>query len=91
MTFEYDNIKAAIGREVTAKLGLKTLFTRRYGKRFNLLFILGTFTTWYAYPLIPSLITAGITNSQTHLLINGILQIWNLFWSLLAADRKSVV
>jgi MFS family permease len=87
VTFEYDQIKSAIDREVAAKLGLKTLFTtRRHGIRVKVLFILATFTTWYAYPLIPSLITVGITNPHIHLLTNGTLQIWNLFWSLLAAS-----
>ena len=87
VTFEYDSIKAAINREVAAKLGLKTLFTtRRYGMRVKVLFILGTFTAWYAYPLIPALVTVGITNSRIQLAISGTLQIWNLFWSLLAAS-----
>jgi MFS family permease len=87
VTFEYDEIKAAVEREVTAKLGLKTLFTtRRHGIRVKVLFILATFTAWYAYPLTPSLITVGITNPHIHLLTNGSLQIWNLFWSLLAAS-----
>lgn len=87
VTFEYNNIKVAIVREVAAKLGLKTLFTtRRYGMRVNLLFILATFTAWNAYPLIPALITVGITNAHIQFLTNSILQIWNLFWSLLAAS-----
>lgn len=87
VTFEYDNIKAAIDREFAAKLGLKTLFTTlRYGLRLKIVFILGIFTAWYAYPLIPALITVGITNPNIHLLISGILQVWNLFWSLLAAS-----
>ena len=87
VTFEYDQIKAAIDREVTAKLGLKTLFTtKKHGFRVKVVLILATFTAWYAYPLTPSLITVGITNSRIHLLTNGSLQIWNLFWSLLAAS-----
>jgi MFS family permease len=87
VTFEYDNIKAAIDREFAAKLGLKTLFTTlRCGLRVKVIFILATFTAWYAYPLIPALITVGITNPHIHLLTSGTLQIWNLFWSLLAAS-----
>lgn len=87
VAFEYDKIKAAIDREVAAKLGLKTLFTtRRYGMRVNVLFVLATFTAWYAYPLIPALIAVGIINPRIHLLTSNILQIWNLFWSLLAAS-----
>ena len=87
VTFEYDKIKAAIGREVAAKLGLKTLFTTlRYGMRVKVLFIIGTFTAWYAYPLIPALITVGITDPHIQLLISSTLQIWNLSWSLLAAS-----
>jgi MFS family permease len=87
VSFEYDSIKAAIDREVAAKLGLKTLFTtRRHGIRVKVLFILATFTAWYAYPLIPALTTVGITNPDIHLLISSTLQIWNLFWSLLAAS-----
>ena len=87
VTFEYDNIKAAIDREVAAKLGLKTLFTnRKYGIRVKVLFILATFTAWNAYPLIPALMTVDITNPNIHLLTSGILQIWNLFWSLFAAS-----
>lgn len=87
VTFEYDNIKAAIDRELAAKLGLKTLFTtKRFGMRVKVLFVLATFTAWNAYPLIPALTTVGITNANIHLLISGTLQIWNLFWSLLAAS-----
>jgi len=87
VTFEYDNIKAAIDREVAAKLGLKTLFTtRRYGLRVKVLFIFASFTQWNAYPLIPTLMTVGITNPNMQLLTSGTLQIWNLFWSLLAAS-----
>jgi MFS family permease len=87
VTFEYDNIKAAIDREVVAKLGLKTLFTtRRYGMRVKVVFILATFTAWNAYPLIPALITVGITNPSIQLLTSGALQIWNLSWSLFAAS-----
>lgn len=87
VTYEFDNIKAAIDREVAAKLGLKTLFTtRKYGMRVKVTAILGTFTAWYAYPLIPSLITVGITNPHTQLLTSNLLQLWNLFWSLFAAS-----
>jgi MFS family permease len=87
VTFEYDSIKAAIDREVAAKLSLKTLFTtRRYGMRVKVLFVLATFTAWNAYPLIPALMTVGITKPNIHLLTSGTLQIWNLFWSLLAAS-----
>ena len=54
--------------------------------RVKVVFILATFTAWYAYPLIPALITVGITNPHIQLLTTNILQIWNLFWSLLAAS-----
>lgn len=87
VTFEYDSIMAAIDHEVTAKLGLKTLFsTRAYGTRMNLVLIFATSTPWYAYPLTPALIAVGITNPNTQLVISSTLQIWNLFWSLLVAS-----
>jgi MFS family permease len=85
--FEYDNIKAAIDHEVSTKLGLKTIFTtRRYVMRMKIVFILATFSAWYAYPLVPALIAVGITNPNIQLLTSGTLQMWNLFWSLLAAS-----
>ena len=88
MTFEYDQIKQAIDREIaTNKVGWKTLLTtRNYHKRLNVLFILAFASPWYAYPFRKALMVVSITNPDIQLLINGILQIWNLFWALFAAS-----
>lgn len=84
--FEYRQIKAAIEREAAAKVGWKTLFaTSGYKKRMNIIMVLAFYSPWYAYPLKLALITAGITNPNTLLLINGLLQLWNLFCALVAA------
>ena len=86
--FEFDQIKTAIDREVAAKIGCwKTFFaTPTSLKRVNLLLILAFASPWYSYSFVKVLNTAGITNPDIHLLLNGIFQIWNFFWTLLAAS-----
>lgn len=83
VVFQYDKIKTAIDREFVTKPGWKSLFANR--KRFNVLILFAFSSPWYAYPIELALATIGITNPNTQLLITGILQMWNLFWSLLAA------
>ncbi|KAF8800586.1 general substrate transporter [Phlegmacium glaucopus] len=85
--FEYDEIRAAINREVSAKLGWKTLFVTTPGKlRLQAVGLLAFISPWYIYPFSVVLINAGITNPDVQLLITGIFQIWSLFWALLAAS-----
>lgn len=87
MRFEYEQIKMAIDREVITKVGLKTLFTTTpYAIRLKVLFVLAFTMPWYAYPFTTALMTAGITDSSVQLLLTGMLQVWNLFWALLAAS-----
>ena len=81
--FEYNKIKAAIDNEVAARIGLKALFT---GWPIQIVFVLASSTPWYAYPVVVALMIVGVTNTDTLVLINGILQVWNLFWALLAAS-----
>jgi MFS family permease len=54
--------------------------------RLKVVFILGTFSPWYAYPLERALIAVGITQPDIQIITSSSLQIWNLFWSLFAAS-----
>lgn len=86
--FEYNEIKTAIGlgqREV--EVGWRTLFTTPQNrKRLIILFFLAFSSQWSAYPIKKALISIGITSSNAHLLIGGILQVWNLSWALFASS-----
>ncbi|KAF8155844.1 hexose transporter [Crassisporium funariophilum] len=92
--YEFQEIKAAINldKDVAAKVGWKTLFaTPGNRKRMNIIIALAFFSQWsgnglVSYYLTKVFITIGIVDPTIQLLINGILQIWNLFWALLAAS-----
>jgi len=53
--------------------------------RVHVLSILAFSSPWYAYPIKDVLLSIHITNHDAQL-ITGILQMWNLFWALLAAS-----
>ncbi|KAF9555258.1 hexose transporter [Agrocybe pediades] len=92
--YEFNEIKAAIelDREVAAKVGWKTLFaTPGNRRRMRIIIALAFFSQWsgnglVSYYLTKVFITIGILDPTIQLLINGILQIWNLCWALLAAS-----
>ncbi|KAF9051363.1 hexose transporter [Panaeolus papilionaceus] len=91
--YEYEEIKAAIAldREVAATVGWKTLFaTVGNRKRMRIILALAFFSQWSGNGLVSYYLnkvfdTIGITDPTIQLLINGILQIWNLGWALAAA------
>ncbi|KAI5983932.1 general substrate transporter, partial [Pisolithus orientalis] len=90
---EFREIKAAIefDRSVAANVGWRSLIvTRGNLKRMRIIVALAFFSTWsenglISYYLNEVFTQIGITGSSTQLLINGVLQIWNLFWAILAA------
>ncbi|PFH49901.1 hypothetical protein AMATHDRAFT_86125 [Amanita thiersii Skay4041] len=91
--YEFEEIKAAIDfdRTVAANIGWKSIFTKRGNlKRMRIIIALAFFSQWsgnglVSYYLGKVLDSIGITNPTIQLLINGILQIWNLCWALLAS------
>ena len=84
--FEYNEIKTAIGRR-EVEVGWRTLFaTPQSRKRLIILFFLAFSFQWSAYPIKKALVSIGITSSNAHLLIGGILQVWNLSWALFASS-----
>jgi len=91
--YEYEEIKAAIefDREVAANVGWKSLFaTPGNRKRMRIIIALAFFSQWSGNGLVSYYLnkvfdTIGITDPTIQLLINGILQIWNLFWAILAS------
>jgi len=91
--YEFEEIKAAIDldRQVAQSVGWKTLFaTPGNRKRMNIIIALAFFSQWSGNGLVSYYLnkvfdTIGITDPTIQLLINGILQIWNMFWALLAA------
>jgi sugar porter (SP) family MFS transporter len=91
--YEYEEIKAAIelDRQVAESVGWKTLFaTPGNRRRMRIILALAFFSQWSGNGLVSYYLnkvfnTIGITNPTIQLLINGILQIWNLFWALLAS------
>ncbi|KAG6839926.1 hypothetical protein C0991_010315 [Blastosporella zonata] len=94
VSFEYEEIKAAIqfDREVAANVGWTTLFaTPGNRRRMRIIVALAFFSQWSGNGLVSYYLNKvfdgiGITNPTTQLLINGILQIWNMLWALLAAS-----
>jgi Sugar (and other) transporter len=88
--FEYDEIKAMIDRdrEVAHTIGWKTLFaTPGNRRRMRIIIALAFFSQWSGNGLVSYYLnevfkTIGITDQAIQLLINGILQIWNLAWAL---------
>ncbi|KIJ36375.1 hypothetical protein M422DRAFT_212350 [Sphaerobolus stellatus SS14] len=96
--FEFNEIKAAIDldRTVAATVGYRSLFaTPGNRKRMRIIIALAFFSQWSGNGLVSYYLhavfdTIGITNTTIQLLINGILQIWNLFWAVgagLLCDR----
>lgn len=91
--YEFEEIKTAIvfDRTVSANVGWKSLFTTSGNrKRMRIIIALAFFSQWSGNGLVSYYLNKvfdgiGITNKTIQLLINGILQIWNLFWALLAS------
>ena len=91
--YEFEEIKAAIelDRAVAEQVGWKTLFaTPGNRRRMRIILALAFFSQWSGNGLVSYYLnkvfdTIGITDSLTQLLINGILQIWNLAWALFAS------
>ncbi|KAA1472523.1 hexose transporter [Dentipellis sp. KUC8613] len=87
--FEYQEIKAQIDfdKAVASKVGYKSLFTSPGNRRRMAIIIpIAFFSQWsgnglISYYLTKILTSIGITNTTIQLLINGILQIWNLAWA----------
>lgn len=94
MQYEFNEIKAAIelDRTVASNVGWKSLFsTPGNRKRLRIIVALAFFSQWSGNGLVSYYLnkvfnTIGITDPTIQLLINGILQIWNLFWALLASS-----
>ncbi|KAF8966553.1 hexose transporter [Flammula alnicola] len=91
--YEFEEIKAAIelDRQVADTIGWKTLFaTPGNRRRMRIIIALAFFSQWSGNGLVSYYLnkvfdTIGITSPTIQLLINGILQIWNLFWALTAS------
>jgi sugar porter (SP) family MFS transporter len=91
--YEYEEIKAAIelDRQVAEQVGWKTLFaTAGNRKRMRIIVALAFFSQWSGNGLVSYYLkkvfeTIGILDPTIQLLINGILQIWNLAWALAAS------
>ncbi|KAI0062526.1 hexose transporter [Artomyces pyxidatus] len=96
--YEFEEIRAAIDFDRTsgANVGWKAFITSPGNrKRLRIILALAWFSQWsgnglVSYYLKKVLVNIGITNATDQLLINGILQIWNLFWAVgasLLVDR----
>ncbi|KIM58733.1 hypothetical protein SCLCIDRAFT_1218432 [Scleroderma citrinum Foug A] len=91
--YEFNEIKAALeyDRTVAANVGWMSLFaTPGNRKRMRIIIALGFFSQWSGNGLVSYYLNKvfneiGITGSSTQLLLNGLLQVWNLFWAVLAA------
>lgn len=91
--YEFEEIRAAIefDRRVAANVSWKSLIsTPGNRKRLRIIIAIAFFSQWsgnglVSYYLNQILKLIGITNPTTQLLINGILQIWNLAWALTAS------
>ncbi|KAI0061817.1 hexose transporter [Artomyces pyxidatus] len=89
VVYEFEEIRAAIDFDRTSgkNVGWKAFFTSAGNRRrLRIILALGWFSQWsgnglVSYYLKKVLVNIGITNSTDQLLINGILQIWNLFWA----------
>ncbi|KAL0959684.1 hypothetical protein HGRIS_011382 [Hohenbuehelia grisea] len=92
--YEFNEIKTAIefDRTVAANVGWKSLFaTPGNRKRMRIIIALAFFSQWSGNGLVSYYLnkvfdSIGITDPTIQLLINGILQIWNLGWALLASS-----
>jgi sugar porter (SP) family MFS transporter len=92
--YEYEEIRAAIelDRAVVASVGWKSLIkTPGNRKRLTIVVAIAWFSQWSGNGLVSFYLkevfeTIGITDATIQLLINGILQIWNLAWAVTAAS-----
>jgi len=92
--YEFEEIKAAIefDRTVAANIGWKSFISSPGNrKRVRIIVAIAFFSQWSAnglvsYYLNKVLDTIGVTSPAIQLLINGILQIWNLAWALSASS-----
>ncbi|KAI5121082.1 hypothetical protein M0805_008595 [Coniferiporia weirii] len=90
---EFEEIKSALAAERSAasQVGWASLFTQRGNrKRFRLIIALAFFSQWSGNGLVSFYLNAvferiGISDPALQLLINGLLQIWNLIVALSAA------
>ncbi|KIM53699.1 hypothetical protein SCLCIDRAFT_31680 [Scleroderma citrinum Foug A] len=91
--YEFEEIKADVifESEVTANVGWTALVaTPGNRKRMRIIVALAVFSQWsgnglvsfYLYKVLDQI---GITDPSMQLLLNGLLQLWNLFWAVLAA------
>ncbi|KAG6820918.1 hypothetical protein H0H93_009692 [Arthromyces matolae] len=91
--YELDEIKAALefDRNVADNVSWKSLIsTPGNRKRMRIIIAIAFFSQWSGNGLVSYYLNKvfdgiGITNPTTQLLINGILQIWNLGWALMAS------
>ncbi|KAJ7876724.1 hexose transporter [Mycena olivaceomarginata] len=92
--YEFQEIKAAIDfdRTVAANVGWKSFLSSAGNrKRVRIIVAIAFFSQWSAnglvsYYLNKVLDSIGVTDPTIQLLINGILQIWNLAWALAASS-----
>lgn len=92
--YEFEEIKAAIefDRTVAANIGWRSFLSSPGNrKRVRIIVAIAFFSQWSAnglvsYYLNKVLDTIGVTSPTIQLLINGILQIWNLAWALAASS-----
>jgi len=88
--FEFTEIKEALDldRAVVSKVGYRSLFkTPGNRRRMRIIIAIAFFSQWSGNGLVSYYLNAvfdtiGITDTTIQLLINGILQIWNLAWAL---------
>ena len=86
MQYEFEEIKAAIDldRSVAANVGWKSFYQKTGNlKRLRIIVALAFFSQWSGNGLVSFYLNKvfdaiGITDPTIQLLINGILQIWNL-------------
>ncbi|EJC97746.1 hexose transporter [Fomitiporia mediterranea MF3/22] len=91
--YEFEEIKAAIDldRHVNANVGWKSLVTKKGNlKRLRIVVAIAFFSQWSGNGLVSYYLnkvfdSIGITDPTTQLLINGILQIWNLAIAIMAS------
>ncbi|EJC97789.1 hexose transporter [Fomitiporia mediterranea MF3/22] len=91
--YEFEEIRAAIGfeRTVTKNVGYSSLFRKRGNlKRLRIIVAIAVFSQWSGNGLVSFYLNKvfdaiGITDPTVQLLINGILQIWNLAVALCAS------
>ncbi|KAH8113763.1 hexose transporter [Phellopilus nigrolimitatus] len=91
--YEFEEIKAAIGfdRAVAANVGWLSFFRKKGNlKRLRIIVAIAIFSQWSGAGLVSFYLNKvfdaiGITDPTVQLLINGVLQIWNLLVSMVAS------